>query len=74
MNSTSWYFAFGMIVMVFIAAWIIGAYIKDTKHRRDNDAPPVRVKHRFLANPIVWMYILFPIAVAVGVWLIYVVL
>mgnify|MGYP001344539392 CR=1 FL=1 len=71
MNDASLWFAIGMAAVVIIVAAFAVAAMKNTEDRKDDDVSQTRVKHRLLANPILWLYVLFPVALIAGVWLVY---
>jgi uncharacterized membrane protein len=72
MNTDSLWFALALVALVVCSGVVAAAVVKNTENRRDSDVSAARVKHHLKANPILWMYALFPVAIIAGIWLIYV--
>lgn len=72
MDAVGVMFGLGLVVVILLAAAVAVYMItRQQKGSADREVPQARVKHHFLANPIFWLYILFPVAIVVGTWMIY---
>jgi hypothetical protein len=72
MTTDSLWFALSLVALVVFAGVVAAAVVINTDKRRDADVSSVRVKHHLKANPVLWMYVLFPVAIVAGIWLIYI--
>lgn len=73
MNWTSLWF--WIVVTALVAAvGLIYSYnlgVRRQEQERDEEVGKARVKHKVLMNPIFWAYILFHVALIVGLYLVY---
>lgn len=65
------------LMLLILAILIVGCTVTVLVGRRqrsgkDHDVSYTRQKHSILANPIFYLYILFPIAILVGAYILYV--
>lgn len=72
MGLTDIYFGLGLSILILISAAVaVYIFTKQQRGHSDTDVSTTRVKRNILANPIFWLYILFPIAIFVGTWIVY---
>jgi len=62
-----------LVVAILIVATILTVLVgRRQRSGKDHDVSYTRQKHTILANPIFYLYILMPIAVIIGAYILYV--
>jgi hypothetical protein len=62
-----------LIVAILIVGFIVTVLVgRRQRSGKDHDVSSTRQKHTILANPIFYLYILFPLAVLIGAYILYV--
>ncbi|MCC2684600.1 MAG: hypothetical protein K0R75_1499 [Paenibacillaceae bacterium] len=66
-----YYLAFAAIVVIASAVASIALIRRQQHHEEDHGMSKATARHYFLLNPALIAYVLFPVAVAFGAWLLY---
>jgi len=62
-----------LVVAILIVATVLTVLVgRRQRSGKDHDVSYTRQKHTILANPIFYLYILMPIAVIIGAYILYV--